>query len=154
MYRTPAWVKKENDKRKFIVSTCPTLYFDYSYASVPLKKVYNFNVAKSGFVNEKNVLGVEFESWAEWIDTENSWQFAVYPRIFAVAEVAWTEDKLKNYKDFYKRLGLFKIYMKSKNINYSRIEKKMWFKVKNKSVFHLGERGNEYKYNEKLKMKK
>lgn len=154
MYRTPAWVKKENDKRKFIVSTCPTLYFDYSYASVPLKKVYNFNVAKSGFVNEKNVLGVEFESWAEFIDDEKAWQFAVYPRIFAVAEVAWTEDKLKNYKDFYKRLGLFKMYMKSKNINYSRIEKKMWFKVKNKSVFHLGERGNEYKYNEKLKIKK
>ena len=35
----------------------------------------------------------------------------------------------------------------------TRIEKKMWFKVKNKSVFHLGKRGNEYKYNEKLKSK-
>lgn len=153
MYRTPAWVKKENDKRQFIVSTCPTLYFDYSYAQVPLKKVYNYNVAKSGFVNEKNVLGIEFESWAEWIDTENAWHFAVYPRIFAFAEIAWTEDKFKNYKDFYKRLNFFKMYMQSKNINYSRIEKKMWFKVKNKSVFHLGSRGNEYKYNEELKSK-
>ena len=75
----------------------------------------------------------------------------MYPRVFAVAEGAWTEDKFKNYKDFYKRLDFFKMYMKSKNINYSRIEKKMWFKVRNKSVFHLGERGNEYKYNEKIK---
>ena len=25
IYRTPAWIKKENDKRKFIVSSCPTL---------------------------------------------------------------------------------------------------------------------------------
>lgn len=149
--RNPAWVKKENNKRKFIVSTFPTLYFDYSHSVAPLKKVYNFNVAKSGFVNEKNVLGVEFESWAEWIDTYNAWEFSVYPRIFAFAEGAWTEDKFKNYKDFYKRLNFFKMYMKSKNINYSRIEKKMWFKVRNKSVFHLGERGNEYKYNEKIK---
>lgn len=153
LYRTPVWIKEANEKRKFIVSSCPTLYFDYSYSQVPLKKVYNYNVAKSGFVNEKNVLGIEFESWAEWIDTYDAWEFSVYPRIFAVAEAAWTEDKLKNYKDFYKRLDFFKLYMKSKNINYSRIEKRMLFKVKNKSVFHLGERGNEYKYNEKLKSK-
>ena len=152
--RSPAWIKRENNKRKFIVSPCPTLYFDFSYSRVPLKKVYNFNVAKSGFVNEQNVLGVEFESWAEWIDTYDAWEFSVYPRIFALAEVAWTEDKFKNYKDFYKRLHFFKMYMKSKNINYSRIEKKIWFKVKNKSVYHLGNRGAEYKYNEKIKMTK
>lgn len=152
IFRSPAWIKRENNKRKFIVSPCPTLYFDFSYSRVPLKKVYNFNVAKSGFVNEKNVLGVEFESWAEWIDTYDAWEFSVYPRIFALAEVAWTEDKFKNYKDFYKRLDFFKMYMKSKNINYSRIEKKIWFKVKNKSVYHLGNRGAEYKYNEKLKL--
>ncbi len=149
--RTPAWIKKENDKRKFIVSSCPTMYFDYSYAVSPLKKVYNYNVAKSGFVNERNVLGVEFESWSEFIDTENAWQFAVYPRIFALAEVAWTEDKLKNYKDFYKRLEFFKAYMRAKGINYSRLEKKK-FGVRNRAVFHLGERGNEYKHNEKIKM--
>ena len=41
--------------------------------------------------------------------------------------------------------------MKSKDINYSRIEKKLWFKVKNKTVFHLGNRGAEYRYNEKIK---
>lgn len=150
IYRTPAWTKRENDKRKFIVSPCPTLYFDFSYAQVPLKKVYNYNVAKSGFVNEKNVLGVEFESWAEWIDTDNAWQFSVYPRIFALAEVAWTEDNIKNYKDFYKRLEFFKAYMRMKGINYSRLEKKK-LRVKNRSVYHLGERGNEYKYNEKIK---
>ncbi len=150
IYRNPAWAKRENDKRKFIVSPCPTLYFDFSHAQVPLKKVYNYNVAKSGFVNEKNVLGVEFESWAEWIDTYDAWEFSVYPRIFALAEVAWTEDKFKNYKDFYKRLDFFKMYMQSKNINYSRLEKKK-FGVKNRSVYHLGNRGAEFAYNEKIK---
>lgn len=149
--RNPVWIKRENNKRKFIVSSCPALYFDYSYSVVPLKKVYNFNVVKSGFVNENNVLGVEFESWSEWIDTFDVWEFSVYPRVFAFAEGAWTEDRFKNYKDFYKRLDFFKMYMQSKNINYSRIEKKKWLKVRNKSVFHLGNRGNEYKYNEKIK---
>lgn len=151
-FRGPSWAKNENNKRKYIVSVFPTLYFDYSYAVSSLKKVYNYNVAKSGFVNEKNVLGVEFESWAEWIDDESAWQFAVYPRIFALAEIAWTEDNKKNYKDFYKRLEFFKAYMRSRGINYSRLEKKK-IGVKNRSVYHLGDRGNEYKYNEKIKMK-
>ena len=94
-------------------------------------------------------MGIEFESWSEWIDTYDAWEFSVYPRIFAFAEIAWTEDKFKNYKDFYKRLEFFKTYMQSKGINYSRLEKKK-FGVRNRTVFHLGERGNEYKYNEKI----
>ena len=151
IFRNPAWIKSESNKRKFIVSTCPSLYFDYTHAMVPLKKVYKFNIVKYGFINEKNVMGIEFESWSEWIDTYDAWEYAVYPRILAFAEVAWTKDEYKNYKDFYKRLDFFKMYMRSKNINYSRVEKKLWFKVKNKIGFHLGNRGAEFKYNEKLK---
>ena len=150
IYRTPAWVKKENDKRKYIVSPCPTLYFDMSHSTVPVKKVYKYNIAKSGFINSKNVLGVEFETWAEWIVNESAWQFTVYPRIFAFAEVAWTEDEKKNFKDFYKRLDFFKAYMRSKNINYSRIEKRKLF-LRNHSVYHLGTMGVEYKKNEEIK---
>lgn len=152
-YRTPIWTKRENNKRKYIVSPCPAMYFDISYATAPLKKVYNYNVAKSGFVNEKNVLGVEFEAWTEWIVDESVLQFSVYPRIFAFAEVAWTEDNKKNFRDFYKRLEFFKAYMQSKGINYSRLEKKK-FGVKNHSIYHLGHLGNEYKYNEKIKTTK
>ncbi len=151
IYRTPAWVKRENAKRKYIVSPCPTLYFDMSHATAPLKKVYKYNIVKSGFINEENVLGVEFETWAEWIVNESAWQFTVYPRIFAFAEMAWTEDEKKNYKDFYKRLNFFKSYMRSKNINYSRIEKKK-FGIRNHSIYHLGTMGVEYKKNEEIKM--
>lgn len=150
IYRNPAWVKRENKKRKYIVSPCPALYFDFSYAKVPLKKVYNYNIAKSGFLKEENVLGVEFESWTEWITDESALQFAIYPRIFAVAESAWTEDNMRNFKDFCKRLDFFKGYMKAKGINYSRLEKKK-LGLKNRSCYHLGKMGCEYKYNEKLK---
>ncbi len=150
IYRNPAWTRRENKKRKYILSPCPTMYFDYTHSMAPLKKVYNYNVAKSGFTFEENILGIEFESWSEWIVNESVWQYSVYPRIFAVAEGAWTEDEKKNYKDFYKRLEFFKSYMKMKNINYSRIEKKTC-KVRNKVGFHLGHLGAEYKYNEKLK---
>lgn len=153
IYRSPAWVKKESKKRKYIVSACPQLYFDFTSAKIPLKKVYNYNIAKSGFTNEENVLGIEFETWTEWIVNESALQFAVYPKIFAVSEISWTDDSNKNYKDFYKRLEFFKMYMDSKNINYTRVEKRNW-KIKNRSQYHLGHLGAEYKYNEKLKKSK
>lgn len=146
------WLQKESSKRKFIVSPDSHTYFDMTYSRTPLKKTYNYNVAKSGIVDEKNVMGIEFETWTEWITDESSMQFAVYPRIFAVSEIAWTNDEKRDYKDFYKRLDFFKSYMKSKNTNYSRIEKKK-LRVANHSIYTLGRVGAEYKYNEKLKAK-
>lgn len=147
----PAWVKRESNKRKFVVSPCPTYYFDITYSGASLKKAYNYRPVKSGFINDENILGLEFETWTEWITNESALEFSIYPRIFALAENAWTEDSKMNFKDFYKRLKFFKVYMNTKAINYSRVEGKVWFKIKNKSCYHLGDRGPEYKYSEQLK---
>lgn len=152
--RSPLWVKKENAKRKYIVSPCPTYYYDVSYSSAPLKKAYNYRAAKSGFIKDENILGIEFETWTEWITDEKAVEFSIFPRIFASAENAWTEDKLMNYKDFYKRLNFFKSYMDVKNINYSRVEKKCWKQIRKPTFYHLGNRGAEYKLSEKLKNSK
>lgn len=148
--RNPLWVNKESKKRKFILSPCTHFYFDMSYSHMPLKKTYKFNESKFGIKDDSSVLGVEFETWTEWITDKGTLEFSIYPRIFALAEVAWTKEKYKNYKDFYKRLDFFKLYMKSKNINYSRLEKKK-LGVRNISCYHLGINGNEYKYSETLK---
>ena len=150
--RSPLWVRRESEKRPFVVSPDSHMYFDINYARTPLKKTYSYTPAKSGVVDEKNVLGLEFETWTEWITDEKAMQFAVYPRIFAVSELCWTMDDKRNYKDFYKRLDFFKKYMQAKDINYSRVEKKKLGLV-NHSIYHLGKFGTEYKYNEKLKQK-
>lgn len=148
--RNPLWVNKESKKRKFILSPVTNFYFDMSYSHMPLKKTYKFNESKFGITNDSSVLGVEFETWTEWITDRETLEFSIYPRMFALAEIAWTKEKYKNFKDFYKRLDFFKLYMKSKNINYSRLEKKK-LGIKNVSCYHLGVKGNEYKYNETLK---
>lgn len=148
--KNPLWVNKESKKRKFILSPSTHFYFDMTYAHLPLKKSYNFNEAKLGITDANNVIGVEFETWSEWITDKGTLEFSIYPRIFALAEASWTKEKYKNYKDFYKRLEFFKTYMKSKDINYSRLEKRR-IGVRNISCYHLGVKGNEYKYNEGLK---
>lgn len=151
IFRGPSWLAKEGKKRKFIISPDPYYYFDESYGRTSLRRAYNFNPVKVGYTGPKNnILGLEFETWTEWITDEAALQFSIYPRIFALAENAWTEDKYCRYKDFYKRLDFFKGYMRSKNINYSRLEKRK-LSLKNPSVYHLGNMGPEYKYSETLK---
>lgn len=148
--RNPLWVKKESKKRKFILSPSTHFYFDMHYAYLPLKKTYKFNEAKLGIQDLNTVMGLEFETWSEWVTDKGTLEFSIYPRIYALSECAWTKDEYKNYKDFYKRLDFYKLYMKSQDINYSRLEKRK-FGIKNTSCYHLGIKGNEYKYNEKLK---
>lgn len=151
IFRGPNWLAKEGKRRKFVISPDPYYYFDESYARTSLKRAYKFDPIKVGYTGPRdNILGLEFETWTEWITDEAALQFSIYPRIFALAENAWTEDKYCNFKDFYKRLDFFKGYMRSKNINYSRLEKRK-FSLKNPSVYHLGNMGPEYKYSEELK---
>lgn len=151
--RSRGWLKKQASIRKFIVSPVSHFYFDMSYARIPLKKIYNFDPVKAGLAGlEDRVIGTEFETWTEWITDENAVQFSVFPRIYAMAENAWTEFENRNYRDFYRRLEFFKSYMRAKNINYSRVEKGS-YKAKNRTSYSLGKFGSEYKLSEKLKGK-
>ncbi len=152
-HSNPLFINKETEKRDFILSPTSNFYFDMSYAHLPLKKAYSFNESKFGFKDDKSILGLECELWTEWICDKDELDFSVYPRIYALSECAWTKEKYKNYKDFYIRLDFYKLYLKSKNINYSNLEKKK-IGVKNISPYHLGKLGNEYNYNEKLRQAK
>lgn len=53
---------------------------------------------------EKQVLGCQANIWTEYIPNLPKWEYHVFPRALALAEVAWTPQELKNEKDFRKRL--------------------------------------------------
>lgn len=77
---------------------CPT-------TGCTLNRWYNWNPTASAGVNESSVLGVESALWQEHVRTEHDAQFLMFPRTFALAEVAWTQDNAKNYDDFRSRLS-------------------------------------------------
>ena len=146
-------VRKQAFKRDMIMSPDSHFYFDVKYAHIPLKKVYKFNEVKAGFGKPgQRIRGIECEHWAEWLDTEDALQFAMFPRAVAFSEVAWTELENRRYKDFKKRLAWYKTYMQKKGINYSRVEKRVWG-VKPLPIYHLGKDGQEYQKSEALKAK-
>lgn len=80
---------------------------------LPLEKVYSYNptfVAENP-AQEKQILGTQAQLWSEYLKDMKKVQYMAFPRLAAVAEVAWTPEHLKNYSDFRSRLnGVMKHY--------------------------------------------
>ncbi len=97
-----------NSGQSIIMSPFSPLYVDYPYGMHPLKDVYNFDAEKlKGLTldGKKSIIGIESPIWTEFIDNDNKLEYMCFPRWFAVAELAWSKKKNKDYKKF---LGVLK----------------------------------------------
>lgn len=72
---------------------------------LPLKKVYSYDPIPETFTPEqaKLMYGVQANLWAEYIPTPEHMEYMIYPRILALAEVAWSAVANKDYDDFHAR---------------------------------------------------
>lgn len=107
-------------------------YFDYyqsnparePYAGnpkhfLPIEKVYSFDPA-SGFSPEqgKHILGVQANVWTEWIRTPKHVEYMAWPRACAIAELGWTKNNKKDFKQFQTRLEKHKAILKQLDVNF------------------------------------
>jgi len=92
---------------KFIYSDMFTFYFDYPYSMTPLRRVYNdpIQVLDTDYANHDALLGIEACVWSEYIDTPERLETLLFPRLYAVAERAWSTHL--DYDDFKYRLMRF-----------------------------------------------
>ena len=72
---------------------------------VPLEKVYAYDPVKPGMTPAETALleGVQANLWAEYIPTDEQYEYMMYPRLLAVAEVGWSAPARKDYADFRRR---------------------------------------------------
>ena len=49
---------------------------------------------------QQYILGVQANVWTEYIETPNKVEFTIFPRLFALSEIAWTEPARKDWEDF------------------------------------------------------
>lgn len=103
-----------------VMSNHKCFYFDMSYCQYPLKNTYMFKPNMAGVRKKQipQVLGVEGEVWTEWIADMNKVELQLFPRMEALAEVAWSDGK-KNWKAFLERLDEFLPILDGLNINYA-----------------------------------
>ena len=73
---------------------------------LPLSKVYSYNpVPDSLTVEEVRLIeGVQANLWAEYIVTDEHYEYMLYPRAIALAEVAWTQPDKKSWDSFQHRI--------------------------------------------------
>lgn len=72
---------------------------------VPLEKVYSYDPVKPDMTPEEVALiyGVQANQWAEYIPTDEYYEYMMYPRLLAVAEVGWSAPEHKDFADFRNR---------------------------------------------------
>lgn len=86
-----------------------------------LDKVYSFNPSVSDSLTaeqSKHVLGVQANTWTEYISTPEYYEYMTFPRLIAVAETAWTPRDGKNFDDFKKRLDTHNKRLDYLKVNY------------------------------------
>jgi hexosaminidase len=94
-----------------LIKTPTNLYFDFYqslsidepfaiHGHAPLRNVYNYDPLQ----HNSKVLGAQANVWTEYIQTLGQLEYAILPRMTALAEIVWTPLKLQNWDDFKARL--------------------------------------------------
>lgn len=126
--------KALRDGFKVIMSPSHNTYFDSYQAprstqpiamkrDVPLSKAYNWDPAPDSLSNVGNVLGVQCCLWTEFIETEAHAEYMLYPRLLALAEVAWTPQNARRYEDFTQRALAQEKWLRSLGYNFFDLTK-------------------------------
>ena len=91
---------------------------------LPLKKLYNYNLEKEALadasVEKSKVLGTQANLWAEHVGSTEHSEYMLFPRLLALAEISWTNDKLKDWDSFMRRTQHFMQRMEVMGIHYAR----------------------------------
>lgn len=126
-------INAANTGHDVIMTPGSPMYFD-SYQSnpmdqpeaiggfTPLSKVYDYEPIPGEIAdnNRKHILGVQANLWTEYMSTQEHVEYMAYPRVLALAEVAWTAAEQKNWADFENRLQSHYLLLQRLNVNYYR----------------------------------
>ena len=74
----------------------------------PIKKVYSYNPVPADSLTAeecRHILGVQANTWTEYIQTPEHLEYMMFPRALAVAEIGWTSQELRTWEDFKPRMN-------------------------------------------------
>ncbi|WP_412468480.1 family 20 glycosylhydrolase [Pedobacter sp. KLB.chiD] len=117
-------------KHDVIMTPEKFLYLDY-YQSLykteqtaaggylPLKKVYDYEPmpAELNAEEQQYIKGVQANVWSEYLSDASKAEYMIFPRVIALAEIAWSRQENKLYPDFLARLMANERFLK--HLNYS-----------------------------------
>lgn len=87
---------------------------------LPISKVYSYDPVPQELnaTEKKYIVGVQANLWSEYIPSVKQAEYMIMPRMMAMAEVAWTPLKQKNYASFKARLPRQLHYLDQQGIHF------------------------------------
>ena len=69
---------------------------------LPLVKVYNYDPAPKSMEQsvQDYIIGIQANLWAEYIVTDDNYEYMLWPRALAIAETGWSYAERKDYDSF------------------------------------------------------
>ena len=82
----------------------------------PLEKVYNYDPLPKNLTKDeqKHIIGLQANTWSEYIADFGLLMYMDYPRTLALAEIGWSDKKNKNYNAFLENCKKFDLFYKEK----------------------------------------
>ena len=107
-------------------------YFDYYQSSdtaqeplaiggfLPLDRVYTWEPMPAGLALEHrhHILGVQAQLWTEYMPDSRQVEYMAWPRLSALAEVAWTPPALRDLEGFRQRLAPHLDRLRALDVNF------------------------------------
>jgi len=117
-----------------VMSPTSHCYFDYCQAKdpaseprsignyLPLETVYAFEPIPEALPADKHrhVLGTQGNVWTEFIETPEYAEYMTFPRLSALAEVAWSPAGARDWNDFCRRMKTHTLRLERLHVNYRK----------------------------------
>lgn len=96
----------------------PLTYF----GNTTLKDVYGYEPVQPDWPAEclDRLMGIQGSMWTEFCDSPDDVTYQIFPRLAAVAEVAWSSGDARDWEDFLRRLDAFNRHLDMKGVVYSK----------------------------------
>jgi len=118
-----------------VMTPTSNTYFDYYQSQdlakeplaiggfLPLQTVYAYEPVPPALdsVQARHVLGTQGQIWTEYQRNPKNVEFMVFPRLIALAEVAWTPAERKDFADFTSRLRRHFARLDVLDVNYRKL---------------------------------
>ncbi len=128
---TKGGIEAAKAKHNVVMTPTDFCYLDYGQGDptneplniggyLPLSKVYSYNPMPQELSADEQqyILGVQGNVWTEYMKTPEKVEYMVFPRMLALAEVAWTQQDAKDFTDFTGRLGYQFERLDKQNVGY------------------------------------
>lgn len=121
-----------------ILSPSSRMYLDMKYDSstvlglnwagfIDVRKAYEWEPASQlTGVPERAILGLEGPLWSETLEEIGDFEYMAFPRLIAIAELAWSPASERGWESFARRLGMHGPRLAALGINFYRSPQVPW----------------------------